>query len=75
MAYGEGFSKLIPRIADFHCIGALGVGPGARTRPHVWAWRMGVIIAIVEPRSKSNRSALPLFFHELSKKLENNGPL
>ena len=31
-----------------------GVGPGpgtGRTRPHVRAWRMGVIIAIVEPRS------------------------
>ena len=35
----------------FHCFGALGVRPGAlspKTQPGVWAWRMGMIIAIVE---------------------------
>ena len=37
--------------SDFHCFGALGAGPGARTLLHVLAWHMGVIIAIVEPRS------------------------
>ena len=36
--------------SNFHCFEALGVGPGARTQPHVRAWRMGVIIAIAEPR-------------------------
>ena len=50
--------------SDFHCFGALGVGPGARTpsRPHMRAWRMGVIIVIqvVEPRSKSHKSCLAI---------------
>ena len=40
---------------DFHCFGALGVRPGARTRRHLRAWRMDVIIAIVEPQSKSHQ--------------------
>ena len=43
-------------------LGALGVGPGVRTRPHVPAWRMGVIIVIVEPRIKSDKSYLALVF-------------
>ena len=43
--------QLLTLTSDFHCFGALGVRPGARTRPHVLAWHMGVIIAIVEPRS------------------------
>ena len=38
------------------------------------AWLMGVIIAIVEPQSKSNKSAWPLFFLELSKILEKRRP-
>ena len=38
--------------SNFHCFGALGVGPRALTWPRVRAWSMGVIIAIVEPRSK-----------------------
>ena len=46
-----------------------------RTRPHVRAWHMGVIIAIVEPRSWNCKSAWPLFFLELSKILLNNGLL
>ena len=52
----------------------LGVGPGAQTRPHVQAWRMGVIIAIVEPQSRSQKSAWLLFFLKLWKIFENNGP-
>ena len=32
-----------------HCFGVLGVGPRARTLPHVRAWCMGVIMGIVEP--------------------------
>ena len=34
---------------------ALGVGPGAQTRPHVLALRMDVVIAIVEPPSKCHK--------------------
>ena len=45
----------------------------ALTLPHEWAWHMGVIIAIVEPQRKSY--AWSLFFLELSKILENKGPL
>ena len=39
------------------------------------AWRMpvGVIIAIVEPRSKVTKGDWPSFFLELSKILENTG--
>ena len=48
-------------------------GPRARTQPHVRAWRMGVITAIVEPRSKNDKSAWPLIFLELSKIFEHNG--
>ena len=44
---------------DFHCFGALGVRPRAQTRPHVWNWHMGVIIAIVEPRGQNCKSAWP----------------
>ena len=29
--------------SDFHCLGTLGVRPGASTRPHVRAWSMGDI--------------------------------
>ena len=43
----------------------------ARTQPHVLAWRMGVIIAIVEPRSKIHKRCLA---HKFSKILENKGP-
>ena len=67
--------QLLTWTADFHCFGALGVVPGARILPHVLAWYMGVIIAIVEPQRKSCKSAWPLFFLEFSKILENNGPL
>ena len=42
---------LLTWTSDFHCFGALGVWPGAQTRPHVRACHMGVIIAIVEPLS------------------------
>ena len=68
-------ASLLTWTADFHCFGALGVVPGARILPHVLAWYMGVIIAIVEPQRKSCKSAWPLFFLEFSKILENNGPL
>ena len=40
---------------------------------HVRAWRMGVNIAIVEPRSKSRKSAWPSFFLECRKYLKNEG--
>ena len=50
------------------------MGPGARTRPHVRAWLMRVIIAIVEHRSENHKGAWPSFSLELSKILENNGP-
>ena len=50
------------------------MGPGARTRPLVLAWRMGVIIAIVEPQSKTQKSAWPSVFLELSKILEKLRP-
>ena len=43
--------------------------------PHVRAWRMRVMTAIVEPRSKNHKSNWPLLFLELSKILENNGTL
>ena len=46
-----------------------------QTQPHVLAWRMGVVIAIVEPRSKSDKRCLAIVFLEFSKILENNGPL
>ena len=45
-------------ISDFHCFGALGVRPWSLTLPHVQAWRMGVIIAIVEPQSKYHKRCL-----------------
>ena len=32
--------------SDFHCFGALGVGPGGLTRPHIRTWPMGMIIAM-----------------------------
>ena len=41
-------------------VGALGVGPGARTRPHVQAWRVGVTRAAVEPRGKVTKGAWPM---------------
>ena len=48
--------------------------PGQQ-RSHVRAWRrMGVIIAIVEPHSKSHKSAWPSFFLELLKMLEKRRP-
>ena len=44
--------------SDFHCFGALGVGPTSRTRPHVRPWRLGVImIVIVEPPKKCPKSS------------------
>ena len=45
--------------------------PRARTLPHVRAWRMGVIIATVEPRSKIHKRCLA---HKFSKILEHKGP-
>ena len=50
----------IRQYSDFHCFGALGGGPGARTWPHVRAWRIGVIIVIVEPPKKCHKSAWPM---------------
>ena len=44
--------------------------PEARTQPQVLAWRMGVIIAIIEPLNKSYKRYLA---HELSTILENKG--
>ena len=32
---------LLTWTSDLHCFGALGVGPAARTRPHVRGWRIG----------------------------------
>ena len=49
--------------------------PWGRTRPHVPAWRMGVILAIVNPRSKSDKRCFGLCFSLNSKLLENKGPL
>ena len=46
------------KISDFHCFGALGVRPGSLTLPHVQAWRIGVITAIVEPQSKCHKRCL-----------------
>ena len=59
--------------SNFHCFGALGVGPGGWNGSHVTAWSMGMILAIVEPQSKSHKKAWPLLFLEFSKILENNG--
>ena len=70
--------ELLTWTSNFHCFGALGVSPGARTWPQwhmCWAWHL-VIIAIVEPlsiNSKVPATAWPLFFLELSNILENNG--
>ena len=50
--------------SNFHCFGALGVGPGAWARTRQ-AWRM---------EWKNHKSALPFIFLDLSKKNENNGP-
>ena len=50
--------------SNFHCFGALGVGPGAWARTRQ-AWRM---------EWKNHKSALPFIFLDLSKKFENNGP-
>ena len=38
------------------------------------AWRIGVIIAIVQPRSKSDRKAWPFFFLESFKILQKQWP-
>ena len=40
----------------------LGVLPGPETQPHVLAWQMGMIIAIVEPQSKSDKRGLAIVF-------------
>ena len=50
------------------------MGPGTLTWPHVQAWLMGMIIGIVEPESKSHKSAWPMFFLELLKILEKQRP-
>ena len=54
------FFAILIWISDFHCLGALGVGPGALTLPHVLAWSICMIIAIVEPRSKSGKKGLAI---------------
>ena len=53
--------------SDFHCFGALGVGPGARTRPPARTWRVGVIIVIVEPPTKCHKSAWPMNYRKYLK--------
>ena len=40
----------------------LGVGPRARTKPHLQTWCMSVIIAFVQSRSKSDRHGLAIVF-------------
>ena len=54
--------------------GALGVRTGALTWSHVWAWQIGVIIAIVEPQSKSHKSYLAIVLLEWLKILEKQWP-
>ena len=53
---------LLTWTSYFYCFGALGIGPGALTRAHVRAWRVGVIIAVVKPPSKSDRNGLAIVF-------------
>ena len=48
--------------SNLQCFGALGVRQGARIWPHVLAWHMSVIIAVVYPRSKSDRKGSNLKF-------------
>ena len=63
--------------SDFHCFGALGVWPWARTRPDVRAWRMGVTLAIVAwdpPRSKSHKRCLAHGFPWIVERFSLNWP-
>ena len=55
-----GFSPLT-WTSDFHCFGALGVGPGALTRPYVQAWRMGGWQRLQSLGAKVTKGAWPLF--------------
>ena len=61
--------------SNFHCLRALWVGSWALCRSHLWAWRMSVFIVIVELARKCHKGAWPKLAHELSQKLENEGPL
>ena len=67
--------KLLTWTSYFHCFGALRVGPRARTPPHVLAWRMGVIIMIVEPLSQSDKRCLTLVFPWIVENTWKQGPM
>ena len=66
---------LLTWTSDFHCFGALGVGPWARTRPHVRTWCMSVIIEILESQSTSDKRCLALVFPWIVENTEYKGPL
>ena len=55
-------------MSYFHCFGVLGVGPGARSQPHLLAGHMGVLKATVEPQSKMAKE--PWFFLDCRKYLK-----
>ena len=65
----------LTRTSNFYCLGALGVGPGARTWPHVLAWLMGSDYSY---RAASEQKCLKRHAHSFSlnywKYWKNGGP-